>query len=193
MTTTTDAHAPPAAPRPTPSERIERSPAGRALLSVLVLAILGGIAVWNLPHSELRARLVPVVEPYMHAAGLDQDWGVFAPDPRRITLELQARITYDDGTTETWLVPHGGRLLGAYRFYRWRKWIEYARGDAYEHLWRPTAEWVAREHATGARTPVEVVLVRRWYDIPPPGSGREPTPWNEFEYFTLEVTPEVLG
>ena len=43
----------------------------------------------------------------MIATGLDQNWGVFSPDPRRQSLDLVGRVRYADGGRETLRVPRG--------------------------------------------------------------------------------------
>jgi hypothetical protein len=168
-------------------ERLEKAPAGRALISVFLLFTVFSLVVWNLPDSEVKRQALGVVRPYVNAVGLDQNWGVFAPDPRRQTTQLFARVTYADGREETWRVPSGDPVVGEYWDYRWRKWAEWAIADAYDHLWQPAAEWFARR--AGEHGEVEkVVLVRRWYDLYPPGPGPARGEWQEFEYYTLTVT-----
>ena len=54
--------------------RFESSAVGEALIGALVaLFLLVGIA-WNLPASEIKNRLVPVLKPVAIAAGADQVW-----------------------------------------------------------------------------------------------------------------------
>src|SRR3546814_4513463 len=70
-------------------------------------------------------------------------------NPRSTSLDLEARITYADGSTDTWQVPEGSPIGTNLRYYRWRKWLERIRSDSYRGLWRATAEWVADEHSGG--------------------------------------------
>jgi len=176
----------------TAQERFESSPYGRAVISGGLIFALLAILVANLPASYLQRKLNTVVEPVRDGLGLDQDWSVFAPEPRRETFALDARITYSDGTTGTWTVPTGDPFIAEYRIYHWQKWAEYARSDSKPILWEPFAAWVARTHDTATRHPLEVTLVRRWFELYGPGAHPNHGPWNEYAYFSLKVTPAVL-
>jgi hypothetical protein len=169
-------------------ERLESSPAGRAVISGFVVVTLLALVFWNLPDSEIKHRALKVVRPYITALSIDQNWGVFSPDPRRESVELIARVEYADGSEETLGVPRGGDFVGAYWDYRWRKWMEWTRSDSHPNLWDQAARWFARVAARGGGQPVRVTLVRRWYDVLPPGPGPERTDWREFAYYTLSFT-----
>jgi hypothetical protein len=173
-------------------ERLESTTPGRIAISVFVAVTLAALIVWNLPGSQLKSDLLPAAKPYLIGAGLDQDWSIFAPDPRRQVLEFEARLTYADGVTTTWRIPSLDRVIGAYRTYRWRKWVEHVRADATSELWRPAAIFVARHHRRDGKLPLRVTLVRRWYDVLPPGHGGGHPPWNEYVFYTLAITPSVL-
>jgi hypothetical protein len=173
-------------------ERLESTRLGRVLISAFLIVTLLGLLTTSVLESHLRTKLLRVEHSFLYATGLTQNWGVFSPNPRRQVIELRARIVYGDGTTETWRPPRADPFIGAYWDFHWLKWVEYVilddhRGD----LWRPAATWIARAHATRDHRPVRVTLVRRWYDLPPPGHPA-PHPWHEFAYYTLTVTPAVL-
>ena len=104
------------------------------------------MVVTNLPESLLRRKLSKVADPYLKATGLDQNWRIFAPNPRQTSLRLEARVRYDDGSVVVWRPPAGGDLVGAYWDYRWRKWLENVTVDPErEALWRPAAMFAARQ------------------------------------------------
>jgi hypothetical protein len=173
-------------------ERFEATGWGRRLVNVFIVATVVSIGVWNLPDSQLKADLTPSVRRYLTTAGLDQNWAVFAPDPRRVVVQLRAQLTYEDGTSEEIVgAPEGDAVIGAYRFYRWSKWVEYVRTDDHQDLWKPAAIYLARENLRNGRLPVSVTLIRRWYEVPPPGpfSDVHP-PWQQFAYYTLTITPQ---
>lgn len=166
---------------------LESTTWGRTLISVFIVVTVAAIVLTNLPDSALEDATAPVVDPYVDMTGLGQNWGVFSPNPRRIAIDLHARITYTDGDRERWELPDPGPWSGTYRRYRWRKWADRVRLDANEGvLWSPTARWIARTHERGGRGVARVELIRRWYDIPPPGSSDERDEWNEYTFFTLE-------
>lgn len=164
-------------------QRLEASRTGRILLSLAVVVVVAGVAVWNLPpSSELARRAQPKLHGVVYAAGLDQSWAVFAPDPPRQELVLEARIVYDDGTQRTWEVPTGGPLIGAYWDYRWLKWAEWMSGGSDARLWQPAAAFIAREEQDAGRRPVSVTLVRQVYQLPLGGPKGEPSPVNFYTY-----------
>ena len=62
-------------------ERLESSAVGRAVISAFAVVTVVALALWNLPDSEIKRKALTVVRPYVTALGLEQNWGVFAPDP----------------------------------------------------------------------------------------------------------------
>ncbi len=157
---------------------------GRLVLSLMLGFLAFTLVVWNLPASEVRAQIRPSLRPVVNAAAIDQRWSVFAPNPTTISLSVEADVYFSDGTAERYRFPHGDDLVGAYREYRWRKWERRVRLDSNDHLWEPTAEWVADRYPVGAVS--QVVLVRTFSDTPEPGSGDERT-WDAVEFFTLDI------
>jgi hypothetical protein len=165
-------------------ERIEASRGGRVAISAFLGATLFFVCVTNMPQSRLRTDVMKVGSPYLNSIGLDQDWRVFAPDPRRVTIDMFARVRYADGRLASWRSPRGGALLGQYWDYRWRKWMENAILDENEReLWEPTARYVIREEEAKGRSPASVTLVRRWWELLPPGRGPERGPARQYAYF----------
>ena len=171
-------------------ERFEASLAGRTVLTALLLFTLGAMIVSNLPNSELRRTGLRAAGPFLDVTGLHQNWNLFAPDPRRVTLQLEARIVYDDGQIMTWHPAVGDPVVGVYATFRWRKWASYvvSRSNA-SALWAPTADWVARTHRRDGRFPARVVLVRRSYLAPLPGRGTTKPPWQSQVLFSARYTP----
>ncbi len=174
-------------------ERLESSVLGRVLLSILILLVLACVVVWNLPESELARRGQYRLKPVVNAVGLDQTWAVFAPDPPRQELELEARIAYTDGTERTWRVPTGNALLGAYRDYRWLKWAEWLTGGHDVPLWKWAAEWIVREERRAGRRPVSVTLIRQVFELPI-GRGRAaPRPTELYVHRVSDGDTETPG
>jgi len=172
-----------------PQQRLESHRAGQWLISAFVAVVLVAVCVTNLPESRLRRDGMRAAQPFLEATGLDQNWRVFAPDPRQTSLRLEARVRYDDGSVATWRPPSGGALVGAYWDYRWRKWLENAVQDANRKaLWKPMALYVAREMRRADRAPARVTLIRRWQDLRPPGSpGPDARPWKRYEFYGVDV------
>jgi hypothetical protein len=172
-------------------ERFEASVAGRTALTALLLFTLTAMIVSNLPDSELRRTGLRVADPFLDVTGLHQNWNLFAPDPRRITLQLEARIVYADGQTVLWHPSVGDPVVGVYATFRWRKWASYVVSRANSSaLWAPTADWVARTHLRDGRYPARVVLVRRSYLAPLPGRGTTQPPYQSQILYTARYKPD---
>ncbi len=164
-------------------ERFEASPLGRILLSVFLVVVVAAIVVVNLPDSKLRAKASDATEPVIDVLGLNQNWNVFAPDPRRQSLGLEARVTFADGSHASWKPYVGGNLVGHYRDYRWGKYMENVRLDQNRRLWAGLAGWVVRREAHG-RPARKVVLIRRWRNLKPPGAAVNEGPQRLYVFYT---------
>ena len=129
----------------------------------------------------------------MNGVGLDQNWGVFAPNPPRDLVVLQVRIAYRDGSQRTWLLPRGDRVLDPYWDYRWRKYAEWVPDDNRKALWEPTARWVARQEQAEGRRPVTVTLARKVTRLNPPGTHPLDGEPKTTDFYTYSVTPVATG
>ena len=165
-------------------ERFESSALGRALLSLLMLVVLVGVLLWNLPAGRPHDRARTVVGPVVQALGLEQDWALFAPEPRSFGVGVSATVTHRDGRTEHWSPPHNGLLVTPYRTYRWQKYIERLRADDYANLWEPTARWVARQAGSDV---TKVILTRTFRDATEPGDGRVRPKAGTYDFYTLDL------
>lgn len=165
-------------------ERFESSTLGRCILTALFAAFTAAILVWNMPASGLRDALTPVAARALFPLGLEQDWAMFAPDPRNTSLGIYALVTYDDGRQVTWRPPARGVIIAPYRTYRWQKYVERVVTDAYQYLWEPTARWIAREVGPGV---TRVDLVRTWQWVVTPGSGQSRPQPEQYDFYTLEL------
>ena len=165
-------------------ERVEQSPAGQAVIAAGVAVAVVCVGLWNLPPGPPRDGVRPVVGPLVQAVGLEQDWALFAPDPRGFGVGVLATVTHADGRTETWEPPHNGVLLSPYRTYRWQKYVERLRADDYAGLWEPTARWVARQAGDDV---TRVVLTRTFRDVAVPGSGAARPAAGRYDFYTLDL------
>jgi hypothetical protein len=165
-----------------PGERIERSNLGRVIISVVIVAAMLAQVAAHLPDgSALEDDLGPSGRYLVRLAGIESQWGVFAPNPRSTSLKLEGRVTFEDGSTATWHLPEGARIGANLRYYRWRKWLERVRADDYRNLWEPTCQWIASLYEW-FDSPVESVqLVRLFHENHP--TGDQP-PYDEFVYHT---------
>jgi hypothetical protein len=175
-------------------ERFEGTRAGRYIITAFILVTLVSIAVTILPRSAgIHKKLVPATQPYLNAIGMDQNWGVFAPDPRREVLELRARLGYVNGQTRTWRPPESDPFIGATHEYRWRKLVEFVTSENYKFTWKPMAAFISRQSKLGGRRPVSVLLERRTREILPPGHTPRFGPWQETAYYELSATSSVVN
>lgn len=149
-------------------ERLECTPFGQGLLSALILIILITAITWCVPDSALRRTIKSVVAPVAYATGLDQNWGVFAPDPPRRLEYVDVVVTLRSGREVIWNIPHGDPLVGQYATYHWHKIKENVVKNA--SLRPGLARWVAR-FVAGPAGATRVRMVLRTVSLPPPGSS----------------------
>ncbi len=167
-------------------QRLEESSLGRKILSCLIVTTLVAIVAINLPESELRRQLLRPGQPFLNAIGVDQNWSLFAPDPRRVVIDVSATIVFDDGKTVQWSFPHEGALIGTYRDYRWRKWGENLINPANAAiLWRPAALWAAAQNARPGHATTGVSLVERFAALAPPGVEPSVGPTEQRVFYAL--------
>jgi hypothetical protein len=154
---------------------------------VIVVTLVAIVAI-NLPSSDLRRQLLRPGQPYLNAIGLDQQWALFAPDPRRVVLDFAAEVSFDDGKVAYWHYPRNGALIGTYRDYRWRKWAELLidPGNA-PALWRPAALWAAAQEQRAGHAETRVALVERFQAIEPPGVTPSTGPLGRRVFYILAL------
>lgn len=165
-------------------EQVEQHPVGQAALGAFMAVVLGCVVLWNLPAGKPHDAVRPVAGRVVQGLGLEQDWALFAPDPRSFSVGVYATVTFRDGRTQTWVPPHNGVLLAPYRNYRWQKYVERLRADDYSGLWEPTARWVARQAGDGV---TRVVLTRTFQDTQPPGDPGPRHAPGRYDFYTLDL------
>lgn len=165
-------------------ERFEQSTAGQVVLTLLMAVLAAAVLVWNLPSGRPRDALRPAAGALLLPVGLDQDWALFAPDPRGFSVGVLAKVSYADGRTRTVVPPHNGHVLSPYRTYRWQKYVERLRADDYAGLWEPTARWIADAQGPGV---TRVELVRTFRDARTPGTAGPRKPRGEYSFYTLDL------
>jgi hypothetical protein len=168
------------------------------VISTFLIFYIYGITLWLLLPSPRRDAILKPVEPLITYTGLWQGWTMFSPDPRMVNLDLDAIITYSDGTTTVWQYPRVDKLAFFEKMLkeRYRKFgYDHLNWAAEKILWPDFARWVARINNSGGPTPVKVQLERHWAHVPPPEKGiGNPLPphANQYLFFTYEVKPEDL-
>ena len=139
--------------------------------ALIALILLIGIA-WNLPASEIKNRLVPVLRPVATAAGADQVWKMYAPNPVRRLEVVEVHVTMADGSDRVWTLQRGDLVIGPFSWYRWQKLKEQlVREPA---IRAEFARWVVRELAPPPNRPTFVEMTLRTTDMPPPDGKSAP-------------------
>lgn len=167
---------------PSLSERVERSATGQILVSIAIVLVLLAQVATHLPTgSAVRRSVDDPANTAIRMVASEQQWGVFAPDPRRTSLRLEGHVTFEDGTTAVWELPEGPRIGSNLRFYRWRKWLERVRSDQFRGMWEPTARWIATQYDDRPSPVAKVELVRFVHENTLEG---DQPPFEAFTYFT---------
>jgi hypothetical protein len=146
----------------------------RVVITLFILLHVYIMAIWGLPTSPFRSRMVQKIEDYVIWMGLWHSWTMFSPNPLSLNFNVQAFITYANGKMDVWEFPRMEKMGVWEKFQkeRYRKWRERVRQDAYRQVWDETARWIARQHYKDPKNPpTKVVLMRAWGPIPPPAAG----------------------
>lgn len=165
-------------------QRFEESRLGQTLLTLVMGVLIVSVVCWNLPAGRAHNAATKITGPIVQSLGLEQDWALFAPDPRGFSVGVYVTLTYTDGHTRQIQPPHNGLLLSPYRSYRWQKYVERLRADDYANMWEPTARWYARTYGPNV---VQVVLTRTFQNVQVPGeAGVRPAP-QQYDFYTLAL------
>ena len=77
----------------------------RLLISTFVIAHLAATAVFVIPNCPIRARYLDLSIQYLFPLGLWQNWALFAPDPVKETLRLEAMVFDRHGIIRVFAFP----------------------------------------------------------------------------------------
>jgi hypothetical protein len=150
--------------QPDPDDEVGRPAWQRWAICAVATALVGSSILAHTPDMLGGETLRPAGESVLHASGVEIDWIAFAPNPPDRSTYLEARITFADGTTETWRPPAQEPLIGTYWQYRWDKTTEFLTTRASDWAPQQMADSVLRrtERATGREVAsVEVVVLRQ--------------------------------
>jgi hypothetical protein len=178
--------------------RTLRDLGGLFVVNLFIVFHVAAFLAWCLPiQSLIVTNFKERIKSYMLASSLFQSWDMFAPDPLRLNLRVDAEITFRDGETRTWYFPRMDELGFVDRYFkeRYRKYAtEYLRADGYEALRPDAARYVARLHNQPENPPVTVTLYRSWSQMqrPAPDGSYRADPWTRVSFFTYTVTPGDL-
>ncbi len=161
-------------------QRFEHSRAGEVAISVVVVLALTVGVVWSLPDAEIKRRLVPVLQPFAVATGLEQDWRMYAPEPLARLEFVEVRVTMTNGVQRVWTPPRGDRLVGAFAWYHWQKLKENL--VRVPEIRVDLAHWVIRQVTERSDRAARVQMVLRTELLPAPGTDSPHTVTEEILY-----------
>lgn len=201
-----------AAPRGRPKEaanrvrerrvaRLERRWWGRQAISLLIVWHLFALLIWLAPGNTPIGRLfLGPVRQYLVTTAMAQSWNMFSPNPDKLDVYLEARVTRADGSVRPYVFPRMATMPYAqrYREERWRKYIEVATHGVQPAVWAALARDAARRCDTDPNNrPISVTLVCHSREIPPPGTPLPPYRLGPLaagtDTYTLPVRPEDLN
>jgi hypothetical protein len=138
-------------------------------VSALIVGILGVSILSSLPDSMIKITALPVLTPIARATGLDQSWGMFAPNPPTTNSAIEIHVIMANGADKVWR-PYDDDGM---RQMQWRKFKEDVLGRA---EYRPgLALWAIRHVVEKGDRPVRVVMVAEFKSIPLPGGTSKTT------------------
>ncbi|MDT5054626.1 MAG: hypothetical protein QOF66_2992 [Mycobacterium sp.] len=145
-----------------------------AISALIATVILIGV-VSNMPDSAIKAVLAPTLTPIAVGTGLDQFWGMYAPDPPSRLEDLEVHVTMADGGNRVWKLPtQYDRVVGVAVSHRWRKLKESLLSEP--QIRPELAHWVVHQLTVPAERPIRVYMILRTEVLTPPGtSGRGAT------------------
>lgn len=158
----------------------EHTPAGRAVISTLIVIIVTTGVLWSVPDSAISRQAQPVLEPFGRAAGLDQHWGVFAPNPPSRVQHISVVVTQADGRDVVWNTPRWDPVVEQYWLSRWGKLQENVIRDP--SLRPGFAHWAVSEVAGPAGGATRVRIELRTVPLSPPGGTVTPAASTEILY-----------
>ena len=152
--------------------------ARRWVISAFVIFHLSALAMWTMPTCAIKARCQGPYYYYMLPLGLWQWWAIFAPDPIKNSLVLDAEVVDAKGMRHTFEFPRIGDLTWWQKFPRYRAPTLTANMliDEYKGHRTFTARHAVREllkqNCLGEESfPVWVTLYIEAKETPPPGTG----------------------
>jgi hypothetical protein len=148
--------------------------ARRWVISTFVLFHLSAIVVWTMPDCAIKAQVQGPYCYYVLPLGLWQWWALFAPDPVRNTLTLNAEVVDAKGMRYIHEFPRIAELPWWQKLTRYRepKFTTNMVLDEYKTHRMFTARHAVRQLGLGPEAfPMWVSLFFEIKESPPPGTG----------------------
>jgi hypothetical protein len=148
--------------------------ARRWALSAFVLFHLSAIVMWTMPFCAFKTQFQSPYRFYVLPLGMWQWWAIFAPDPIRHTIVLNAEVVDAHGMRHNFEFPRIAELPWWQKYGRYRnpKFTANMMIDEYKVHRTFTARHAVRQLGLGEEAfPVYVGLYIEVKDSPPPGTG----------------------
>lgn len=146
--------------------------ARRLLISLFVTFHMGATVIWVIPDCPIRRSSTDLLAYYIMPLGLWQYWAMFAPDPVRDTITLEADVTDSKGLRYHFDFPRMADYStweGIFLF-RYSKYTANLSIPEFDLGRKFASRHVVRQLALPAESyPVEVHLLYRVRRTPPPG------------------------
>jgi hypothetical protein len=145
----------------------------KRVISVLVTLHLAALAIVNMPQCPLRECCADWAAAYVLPTGLWQDWYMFAPDPGKVTIRLEALVADSAGKVSRFPFPCIGDLsvlakMPAYRHAKYAANMSLPSCKAQREF---AARHVVRTlNPPASAYPLKVQLYYKSWKIPPPGA-----------------------
>ena len=137
------------------------------LTSVLIIAVLMTAVLSAVPKSSIKSAAAPVLTPVARATGLDQNWGMFAPNPPRTFSVLEVHVVMSDGQKRVWHISDDPSMPGLY----WRKIKEEV--IKHKEFRAGLASWVVRKMTNRGERPVRVAMLVKTETLPLKGEVKK--------------------
>ena len=148
--------------------------ARRWALSAFVIFHLSALVMWTMPHCAFKNQFQYPYRYYVLPLGMWQWWAIFAPDPVRNTMTLNAEVVDAKGMRHNYAFPRLADLPWWQKLPRYRhcKFTMNMMIDEYKTHRTFTARHVVRQLGLGEEAfPMWVTLYIEIKDTPPPGTG----------------------
>jgi hypothetical protein len=150
----------------------------RLVISAFVAAHLAAVTIWIVPQCELKRRCFHTLAYYMLPIGQWQYWGMFAPDPVKNTIWLEAIARDAKGMLHSFAFPKEQDMPTFLKIVRYRhsKYAtNFAAGDEFKAHREFGARHVVRSLNLPADAfPVDVEMVFQVRVTPPLGTVPDP-------------------
>ena len=153
--------------------------ARRWVTSAFVIFHLSALAMWTMPQCAIKARCQAPYFYYVLPLGLWQWWAIFAPEPIKNTMVLDAEVVDAKGMRYTYEFPRLADLTWWQKFPRYRncKFTSNMLVEEYKTQRTFTARHAVRELIKEHRLdeesfPLGVCLYTQATQMPPPGTGQ---------------------